>query len=94
MEAIINGLRYDTDKSVLITSDRYWDGNNWDRSGRSTYLYRTKNGRFFLHHDTRWQGEQDTILPLTDDLAKIHYERLTEYEMTYKEAFGVDVPDA
>ena len=45
MEQIINGLRYDTETAALVASDRWWDGHNFERNGRNTYLYRTKAGR-------------------------------------------------
>ena len=57
MQQIVNGLNYDTEKADLVAHDRYFDGSNWERHGRNTYLYRTKAGRFFLHHTTLWQPE-------------------------------------
>ena len=48
MKQIVNGLQYDTEAAALVASDRWWDGHNWDRDGRNTYLYRTKAGRVEL----------------------------------------------
>ncbi|MDR9817698.1 MAG: hypothetical protein RJR34_13230 [Candidatus Methanoculleus thermohydrogenotrophicum] len=67
MQQIVNGLNYDTEKADLVASDRWWDGHNFERNGRNTYLYRTKAGRFFLHHTTLWQGERDRIEPMSPD---------------------------
>jgi len=39
---IVDGKVYDTEKAELVAHDRYWDGHNWDRRGRNTYLYKTK----------------------------------------------------
>ena len=88
MEQIVDGLRYDTETATKVAHDRYFDGSNWERHGRNTYLYRTKAGRFFLHHTTLWQGERDHIEPVSPDEARQYYEDLPEHEMTYEEAFG------
>jgi hypothetical protein len=94
MEQIINGLRYSTESADLVASDRYWDGNNWERSGRNTYLYKTRNGRFFLHRTSQWQGERDHIEPVNPDEARQYYEDLPEHEMAYAEAFGEEPGEA
>lgn len=47
MERIVEGKRYSTRTSTLLASDRYWDGSNWERSGRNCYLYVTPRGRYF-----------------------------------------------
>jgi len=88
MQQIIEGKLYDTDTATLIASDRYWDGSNWERHGRNTYLYKTPNGRFFAHHTTCWQGERNYIEPLTREDAKRLYEELPECEQDFEEAFG------
>ena len=94
MEEIVDGLRYDTEKASLVASDCYFDGSNWDRNGRNTYLYRTMKGAFFRYETSRWQGERDYICPVSDDCARRMYENLREREMTYAEAFGVEPEDA
>ena len=93
MEQIINGLKYDTDAAALVASDRWWDGHNWDRDGRNTYLYKTPNGRFFVYRTSQWQGERDRIEPVSPDEARQYYEDLPEHEMSYAEAFGEE-PEA
>jgi hypothetical protein len=94
MEQIIEGKKYNTATADLVTSDRYWDGSNFERSGRNTYLYKTKKGNFFLHHFTQWQGERESIEAISEDVARQYYEQLPEYEMSYEEAFGVKVEEA
>lgn len=94
MKRIINGKRYDTEKANTVATNAYWDGSNHDRNGRTTSLMKTKNGRFFLYDTTRWQGEINTIEPLTIEEAKYHYEELPVQEMDYKEAFGEDPEEA
>jgi len=88
LERIIDGKRYSTITASLVASNRYWDGSNWDRSGRCTYLYKTARGNFFLHHTTRWQGERDTLEAISEGEAKSRYEGLPEHEMEYEDAFG------
>jgi hypothetical protein len=94
MKAIIDGKRYDTDKAELVASDRYWDGSNWERSGRNTMLYKTAKGAFFLHRTTQWQGERESIEALTGEEAREYYERLPELELDYAEAFGEEPEEA
>jgi len=94
MEQIIEGKKYSTKTGSLVASDRYWDGNNHDRRGRNTYLYKTPNGRFFVHHTTRWQGERDYIEAISESEARGYYEQLPEYEMGYAEAFGEEPEEA
>jgi len=88
VKQIIGGKIYDTKTADLVAHDRYWDGHNWDRRGRNTFLYKTKKGNFFLFHTTCWQGERDYIEPITKDEAKQWYEDLPEHEMEWEEAFG------
>lgn len=93
---IVGKKRYSTKTATLIASDAYWDGSNWERHGRNTFLYRTPKGAFFTVALTQWQGEQDTLSPITQDEAIELYEgALTEHELSYAEAFpSVMVEDA
>lgn len=95
MTQIINRTRYSVESSTLIAHDAYWDGHNFERGGRNTFLYRTANGRYFTVTLTQWQGEQDTLAPVTLDEAIGLYEgRLREHEIEYHDAFpGVDVAE-
>jgi hypothetical protein len=94
MEQIVDGLKYSTENADLVASDRYRDGSNFDRDGRNTYLYRTKKGRFFLLHTSRWEGERDSIEPVGEEAARTFYEDLPEHGMSYAEAFGEEPEDA
>jgi len=77
-----------------VDSDRYWDGSNWERSGRNTFLYKTAKEAFFLHRTTRWQGERESIEPVSEEEAKAWYEMLLEYELEYAEVFGIEPVEA
>ena len=94
MQQIIGGKRYNTETANGVANDRYWDGNNMERSGRNTYLYRTKRGSFFLEHTTCWQGERDVLEAITIDEAKRYYEELPEHEMSWEDAFGEEPEEA
>ncbi len=94
MNEIINGKRYRTATATLIAGNDYWDGHNWERSGTNVFLYKTPKGAFFLQHQTQWQGQQDTIEPVTIEEAKEWFERLTERRVEFKDAFGVEAEDA
>jgi hypothetical protein len=85
---ILNKKKYDTATATLIAGDDYWDGHNWERRGRNTYLYRTPKGAYFEVTLSQWQGEQDTLIPVSQDVAITDYENsLTEHEVSYHEAF-------
>lgn len=93
---IVDRKRYSIATATLIAHDAYWDGHNWERSGRNCFLYRTPNGAYFTVNMTMWQGEQDTLTPITQDEAIDLFEHdLSEHEVTYAQAFpGVEVIDA
>ena len=76
MRKIIQGKVYDTNTATEIASDYYWDGQNFQRHGRNTYLYATPRGAFFAHHTTLWQGENDQIEPLSASDARELYDSL------------------
>lgn len=96
MTRVVNGTRYSVDKSTLIASNHYWDGSNFERSGRNTWLFRTANGNYFFAHMTQWQGEKDTLIPCSEVEARDAYEDyLLEHNVSYEAAFpGVTVKEA
>lgn len=88
MTRIVNRKRYDTATATLIAGDDYWDGHNWERQGRNLFLYKTPKGAYFTTSRTQWQGEQDTLIPITLEEAIDLYEgQLTEQRLTYAETF-------
>ena len=95
MQAVINRKRYNTDTATLLASDRYWDGSNWERRGRNTYLYRAPGGSYFVHRTTQWQGERDNIEVLDQTAAADLYETLPEQELSFEDAFpGLAIEEA
>jgi len=94
-QAVIERVRYDTRKAQLIAGDDFWDGNNWERSGRNTFLYKTKSARYFVVHQTCWEREQDSLEPLSQDEAISLFESLPEQRVEFEDAFpGVSVEEA
>jgi hypothetical protein len=93
---IVDRTRYSVATATLIAGDDYWDGHNFERRGRNTFLYRTPNGAYFTVTLSQWQGESDKLTPIDLDAALSLYEdSLTEHEVSYAEAFpGVEVRDA
>ena len=47
-----------------------------------------------MHHTTMWQGERDSIEPVSVEEAKGYYEQLPEQELDFAEAFGVEPEEA
>ena len=95
-EKIIGRKRYSVKTAELIADDCYWDGHNYERHGRQTWLYRTPRGAFFKVTRTQWQREQDSLTPVSEEEAIELYEgRLTEHHVEYTDAFpGVTIEDA
>ena len=93
---IIGRKRYDVHTATLLAGDDYWDGNNFERNNRNTFLYRTPSGAYFAITLTKWQGERDSLDPVTESEAIDLFEgSLTEHAVTYAEAFpDVKVEDA
>lgn len=94
MQKVINGKRYSVKTATLLASDEVWDGSNWERNGRNTFLYRTSKGAYFQVCLTMWQGERDTIVPLSRDEAMGLYEQLPEHNVKYELAFDAVVEEA
>jgi hypothetical protein len=93
---IIGGKKYSTKTATLIAHDAFWDGHNFERRGRNTFLYRTPNGAYFEVNLTQWQGERDTLIPISQAEAIDLYETsLPEHPVSYEDAFpGVEIQDA
>ena len=96
MTVIVNRKKYSTETATLLASDCYWDGHNFERNGRNEFLYRTPKGEYFTVNMSMWQGERDTLTPVTEDEAIELFEgSLTEHEVKYAEAFpNVKIEDA
>ena len=87
-ERIIGRKRYSVETAECIAGDDYWDGHNFERHGRQTWLYRTPRGAFFTVTRTKWQGEQDDLSPISEGRAIELFEgRLSEHRLEYTEAF-------
>ena len=72
---IIDRKRYDVATATLLADDAYWDGHNFERHGRNCFLYRTPKGNYFTVNLSQWQGEQDTLTPVSQDDAIDLFER-------------------
>lgn len=94
MQKVIQGKRYSVATSQLIASDEYWDGNNFERSGRNTFLYRTRGGAYYQVNLTQWQGERETLQLLTRPEAIELYESLPEHQVEYDAAFDAVIEEA
>lgn len=95
MSAVINRKRYSTETATLLAGDDYWDGHNYERRGRNTFLYRAPKGAYFAVYRTCWQGEFDRIDPLTREEAITLFEELREKRVEFNEAFpGIAVEEA
>jgi len=96
MIRIIGRKRYSTKTATLLAHDAFWDGHNFERHGRNTFLYRTPSGAYFTVGLTQWQGEQDTLSPVSlEEAIELFEGALTEHEVKYAEAFpSVEVQDA
>lgn len=95
MKAVINRKRYDTSTAIPLADNEFADGRNSFPDGRRCTLYRTKNDRYFAHHETLWEGEHDCIEPLTLEEAEHLYTDLPSQFASFEEAFPeIPVDDA
>ena len=95
MNEVIGGKRYNTETATLIAGDDYWDGHNWERKGRNTFLYKTAKSAYFVQYRTQWQGELDRLEILPQEEAIRLFEDLREKRITFEQAFpGVKIEDA
>ena len=88
MKRVVNGKLYDTSTAKLIADDEFSDGRNRLSGGRGSYLYKTRKGNFFAYHRTCWEGEHDSICPLSLKEAKEMYEELPNHWVSWEDAFG------
>lgn len=94
MSRVVGGKRYSLKTATLLAHDAYWDGSNFERHGRNTFLYRTRGGAFFAVYLTQWEGERDTLQPLSREDAMSLYEDLQEHVVEYEQAFDTVVEEA
>lgn len=95
MVRVIDGRRYNTGTATKLASDCYWDGHNFERNGTNSYLFRGKNGNYFIQYLTQWQGDQDHLVAISQEEAREYYESMREQYVDYEVAFpGVKVEDA
>ena len=94
MKRTINGQRYTVATSTLLASNEYWDGHNFERDGRNTFLYRTSGGAYYRVDLSMWQGERNTVEPLSREEAMALWETLPEHHESYEIAFDAVVEEA
>ena len=94
MRNLIDGKIYDTDKSDVVATNDFSDQSNRLNVGRSSTLYRTKKGRFFVEYETSWQGEHGSLEPVSIKQAQEIYSEMYDQKMTIEEAFGPELEEA
>ena len=93
---IIGRKKYDVATATLIAHDCYWDGHNFERSGRNCFLYCTPKGAYFTVNLTQWQGESDTLTPICEsDAIDLYKIALREHAVDYDTEFAdVEIEEA
>jgi hypothetical protein len=88
-EKIIDGKRYSTKTGKLLCGNDYWDGQSWERGGTNTFLYRTPKGSYFKFFMTQWEGQSDSIEPVSQERAVWFFVScpISTQRVTFKEAF-------
>lgn len=95
MSRIVNGARYNVATATLLASNEYWDGHNFERHGTNTFLYKTRGGAYFRVDLTQWQGQRDTLEPVTrEEAIELYEQSLPEHMLPYEEAFDAVVEEA
>lgn len=88
MKQIIGRKVYNTETATHIADNQFADGTNRLNVGRASSLYKTQKGSFFIFHKTIWQGEHDSIKPVSVEEAKDRYESLRNHAVSWEEAFS------
>ena len=86
MQQIINRKIYDTNTASRVTNRGPLN------HGRTSSLYKTEKGNFFIHSETIWDREYDVITPISEEEAKEVYEAMPYHDMDWETAFG-EVPE-
>jgi len=94
MKKVIEGKIYNTETAEAIADNEFSDGTNRMSHGRCLTLYKTKKGAFFVEHETCWEGERDTIEPVTMEQAKDYYESMKNEKVSWAGAFGQEPEEA
>jgi len=95
MRKVIDGKVYSTETAEVIATNDFSDGTNKYNCGRTSSLYRTKKGNYFIVNETCWQGEQDSLRPLSVAEAIGEYENMYEECGDFEDAFpGVKIEEA
>ena len=55
-------------------------------AGRRIYIAQ-KKGNYFIVHETHWQGESDSLRPLSQDEAIEEYENMFEQREEFEDSF-------
>ena len=95
MKRVIDKKTYNTETANQIATNNFSDGTNKYNVGRTSSLYRTQKGNYFVTHLTCWQGESDSLEPLSENEAIAYFEEMYEQLEEYEAAFpGVKIEDA
>lgn len=95
MKRVIDKKAYNTETAIRIATDDFSDGTNEYNCGRTSDLYRTQKGSYFIVRLTCWQGERDSLEPVEVGEAIGIYEGMFEQVEKFEEAFpGVEVEEA
>ena len=95
MKRVINKKVYDTETAMEIATNDYSDGSNRLNNGKSSTLYQTKKGNYFLLIETCWQGEHDNIEPLSENEAMVGFKYFHNQCVAFEEAFpDIEIEDA
>ena len=84
---VVDGKRYNTETAIILASDDYFDGYNYERNGRNCCLFRTPHGRYFKVEVSQWQSELNELVPICENEAIKLYERLEKHTCEYETAF-------
>lgn len=83
---IVKGKRYTVKTSKLLA-----EGSS---TGRSAHLYKTAGGAYYRIDLTVWQGEHDSLTPLTREEAMDMWEQCPDQYVEYEDAFDTIVEEA
>lgn len=87
MKRVINKKAYNTETAERIATNDFSNGNDKFNLGRTESLYRTKKGSYFEVNYTVWEGESNSLTPLSKDEAEVVYEKMFDRIIEFELAF-------
>lgn len=95
MKRVLNRKMYNSETASRIATNDFSGGSHQYTFGRTSSLYRTQKGNYFLVDLTCWEGEHNALASLSENEAIETYEEMCEQLVDFEIAFpNVEIEEA